>query len=74
MPANATDQPKHRLKELRLAADLTRRDLAREFDLTPKAIAEWELGDIPTKHLRRLAMRFGVSISYLLCDDGQEAA
>ena len=64
-----TAQRSNRLRELREVEGLGRSELAVEFGVESETIIRWEKGDIPTKWLRPLAARFGVSISHLLCDD-----
>jgi transcriptional regulator with XRE-family HTH domain len=58
MPRNLSSPSRlkegQRLKRLRTSLDLTQKELAREFGVTPGAITQWELGDrtIPGSVLR----------------------
>lgn len=66
-----TRSANNRLRELRETSTpvVSREQLAIEFGVTAKTIERWEVGEIPTKALRRVAFRFRVSISHLLRDD-----
>lgn len=75
MTENATaDKPRHRLRELREAADQSYVEIAHALGLkSDKRIRDWENGaDIPIWHARMLAQHFGVSLSFLLCDGHDE--
>ena len=70
-------RPNNRLREIREAAGDSRVDVAALLELDSDAqVQRWERGkqDIPMKHARKIAMRYGVSLSYLLRDENGEAA
>lgn len=69
-----TETPPNRLRELSDLQGVRREALALEFDVRAETISRWYDGEIPTKHLRQLAKRFGVTVSYLMRDDEQVAA
>jgi transcriptional regulator with XRE-family HTH domain len=52
-------------------------EVASLLDLDSDAqVQRWERGlqDIPMKHARKIALRYGVSLSYLMRDENGEAA
>lgn len=57
-----------RLKELRCSHDLTQKDIADFLGITPKTISFYELGQRmpPPESLSKLALKFNVSVDYLL--------
>jgi transcriptional regulator with XRE-family HTH domain len=70
-------RPTNRLREIREAAGHSRVDVAALLELGSDApVQRWERGeqDIPMKHARKIAFRYGVSLSYLLRDENGEAA
>lgn len=71
MTPNATPTPANRLYDLRTAAEESRVELAYALGFkSHKQIERWESGEeIPTVRARAIALRYGVSISYLLCDE-----
>lgn len=70
-------RPNNRLRELRVAAGHSRVDVAALLKLESDAqVQRWERGEqeIPMRHARKIAFRYGVSLSYLMCDENGEAA
>ena len=70
-------RPTNRLRELREAAGDSRVDVAGALELGSDApVQRWERGaqEIPIKHARKLALRYGVSLSYLLRDENGDKA
>lgn len=70
----------NRLKELRLAAGLSRPALGRELNVDPMSLFRWENGGRGIKDERKLqlAAYFGVSVCYLMgwpesCPDREAA-
>jgi transcriptional regulator with XRE-family HTH domain len=70
--------PPNRLREIREAAGDSRVDVAQLLELDSDAqVQRWERGvsEIPIKHARVIAFRYGVSLSYLMRDEnGGKAA
>ena len=51
----------NKLKELRLAAEMTQADVAEKVDVSQAAVSRWEDGNMPTaKYRRKLAQLFHV--------------
>lgn len=70
-------RPTNRLREIREAAGDSRVDVASLLDLdSDKQVQRWERGsqEIPLRHARKIALRYGVTLSYLLRDENGEAA
>lgn len=70
-------RPTNRLREVREAAGDNRVAVANLLELDSTVQVErWERGqsDIPMKHARKIALRYGVSLSYLLRDENGAAA
>ena len=70
-------RPNNRLREIREAAGDSRVDVAQLLDLESDAqVQRWERGqsEIPVKHARKIAFRYGVSLSYLMRDENGAAA
>lgn len=59
-----------RLKEFRAKFNMTQKDLAERLQMSQQAIAKWENGtaEPSVKHLRELAVIFGISVDNLLGD------
>lgn len=57
-----------RLKTLRLKAGLTQKEVAKQFEISQPAYAQWETGKIKPKleTVEKFANFFGVSTDYLL--------
>lgn len=60
-----------RIKDLRVSAGMTQRELADKLGISNAAVAQWETGDNrPTvTNLERMADIFGVTIDYILGRD-----
>lgn len=58
-----------RIRELRVAKNLTQQDIGEILDVDFTTISKWEKGkyDPSLSHLSRLADLFGVTTDYLLC-------
>lgn len=72
MTERATTKHENRLRELREAAGDSRAQVAVALgQKSHKPVERWENGDadIPIYHARKLADRYRVSLSYLLCDE-----
>src|SRR4051795_12057933 len=55
-----------RLRQARVQANMTQKDLADAFGLSTRAVQEWEQGRIrPTRHLKKLAEVLGVDQTWL---------
>lgn len=62
---------KHKIKELREAAGMTKADLSRAVEVTDVTVGYWESGEIKqigSEKLLKLADVFGISVSELLDD------
>lgn len=57
-----------RLRQARIAANLTQDDVARDFQVTRKAVSGWEnAATLPTtRHLYEIGLLYGTSLDYLL--------
>lgn len=64
----------NRLRELREASDERLEHVAVDLKVSKETVFNWETVNIPTKHLAKLADRYGVSIGYLLCHEERDAA
>lgn len=65
----------NRIRELRTSRNMTQKDLASIFYVTPQAVSRWENGSAePSIELiRKIAAYFGVSVDYLIGhQDGEE--
>ncbi|MCQ2742609.1 MAG: helix-turn-helix domain-containing protein [Bacilli bacterium] len=65
-----------KIKEKRVALELTQKDLAEKLNVTPQAISRWESGDVEPSlgAIKEMASIFGCSVDELLSDSEKDSA